>query len=484
MKYFLPLILISLMLFSIGCVDSGCSPMDSESCQKTCENNGDCKSSCCGCISSEETCGSQNLACQAPRPCYDSCVCVNGKCTPEKDVIREALEKEDPSICKKSSDAECREYCQQKVEEKINESLPVEEVELATDKSTYAMNEEITLTVMNKGKEPIYFYKGFVRFAPADDPSWEQILLSHYEDFVAGCESNPSKDCEKILLKPSDSINVSVSEEKDEGTYSLAIVFTDSSLEYSNPFMIGGSPEMFVTTDKEVYELGETIKANFHNNIPVYILFDERGDWQISRFEDGDWEVLRPGGILEYASCDSNETRCGIKSKVFSIQPILFPEWIKINTNTSNPRHSWTWNQKTGGFKEITCNNKSGFEIQWNCTEYVLTEPGKHKISFRYWMENYSQDPDFNDYVIHVEKEFEIVSQEDEKPEDYCEQDSDCLHQDACCHPCGTECVNKDNFVPANCEQGDYACTTVVVSGTDCVCVNNTCTGIPGNETC
>jgi hypothetical protein len=57
----------------------------------------------------------------------------------------------------------------------------------------------------------------------------------------------------------------------------------------------------------------------------------------------------------------------------------------------------------------------------------------------------------------------------------YCQEDSECVHLPAACHPDSQECVNKDYASRIKLPDEPVACTMECRPCTECYCEDNTC---------
>lgn len=145
--------------------------------------------------------------------------------------------------------------------------------------------------------------------------------------------------------------------------------------------------------------------------------------WKVSRLEKGNWVTIYDGPSCQLSDCNGINA-CG------STIACSMPSTGCIKKKESN--FEWVAKESTG--RTISCIPYWGTQpIQWTCSQYSNSMPGKYKISFEYALDCNGEFPKINAKTI--EEEFEILPPA-EPPKEYCTEDSDCIKTVLGCCPC------------------------------------------------
>lgn len=207
----------------------------------------------------------------------------------------------------------------------------------------------------------------------------------------------------------------------------------------NNRCTVQSGKEVTITTDKEEYKQGETVKITVKNNFDNSIWYlnghsgcsDKNKSYTTYRLVNGTWKDVSP-----HVMC-------------IQIVGAGLPIYKELTPSAST---EFIWDQKI-----------------WSAVNGTLQAPdGKYKISVKY-----KESKEVEDLKEVYSNEFTIKEKEGKISRDYCIKDSDCIPEQ-CCHP--TSCVNKE-FAP---DCSGIGCTMVCQGPIDCgagkcVCKDNKC---------
>ncbi len=344
-----------------------------------------------------------------------------------------------------------------------------EEVVIKTDKFEYETGEIINITIQNNSGESLWYfsdkYSNNLRLAGYKDGEWVNIpmlpLSPMPPDYVS--ETSELKMGEIFILKylPEEKINkTSLNYSKYKiGFVYLTFNYTKGKsknieaqdVAYSNEFTIkektAQNQEIYISTDKSEYELGEEIVAVLNHKGKI----SQWGyAWSIQKLENNAWvDIQRKGdpyflcaNIPEYKDVNLEAveecpslTLCERASwyQVINTSKLVWDQSYKIEEKTFScdfiERHP-----RTKDIISSKTENRS-------CAVFDKAQHGNYKIRFEYTADvdiddNFSRKVD----IKYAEKEFTIK----EKQIDFysCSQDSDCVSVKAGCCGCNAGGTN------------------------------------------